>query len=241
VEVSRYFRLEGGSLGNDSAASVLAIQLGQWWRFLLAAIVCYGFAPRLLTLIISWFRLAHHLGHALSLLPGAAELLARMNSPLVSTAALEPEHAAVVEATPVSNLPDATDYELKCVVISWSGAADQSGDLTEQLSTLGIESQAFLAAGGVKSMQQDSATIESLDRSEPEGIAVIVKAWEPPLLELLDFIGSIRARSDHQLPIIVLLWGGDAPVTAQHRDTWQITLQQLRDPDLHVETLGPAT
>jgi hypothetical protein len=106
---------------------------------------------------------------------------------------------------------------------------------------MGIEPLAFLPAGGANSMDQDSETIASLENFDAEGVALIVKAWEPPLLELLDFIASIRASSDRQLPIIVLLWGGDYSVTAEHCDTWQVSLRQLKDPGLHVEALGFAT
>jgi hypothetical protein len=239
VEVSRYYRLEGGS--NSVAAPDLAVHLGQWWPFLLASIACYGFVPRLLTLTISWFRLHHHLRHALPLLPGAPELLARMNSPLISTAALQPEAAALFDSAAAPDVPETTDYDLKCVVIGWSGAGGLPAELAIQLQTKGIETLAFLPAGGVRSMDQDNATITTLHINEPDGVALIVKSWEPPLLELLDFIASIRAQSDHQLPIILLLWGGDSPVSAQQRDTWQVSLRPLKDPNLHVETLGHTT
>lgn len=239
VEASRYYRLEGGSLGNGAVAAALAVQLSQWWPFLLAAIVCYGFVPRLLTLVISWFRLRHHLRDALSLLPGAPELLARMNSPLISTAALQPEHAAPAEPTYEASVPGTAGYDLKCTVIGWSGAGGEQGVLAKQLQVLGIEAQAYLVAGGTRSTDQDGATITSLGNNISEGVVVIVKAWEPPLLELLDFVASIRAQCDRQSPIIVLLWGGDELVTEQHRDAWQVSLRHLKDPDLHLETLGP--
>ena len=65
IEISRYYRLEDGSLGASGAAPARAAQLGGWWPFLLAAIVCYGLLPRLLTLLVSWLRFRHHLSKAL--------------------------------------------------------------------------------------------------------------------------------------------------------------------------------
>ena len=238
VEISRYYRLEEGSLGNASTASELAVQLGQWWPFLITAIICYGLLPRLLTLFISWWRFRHHLDHALPRLSGSPELLARMNSPLISTSAPQPESVAEFDAGSGYGPSESASYALKCAVIDWSGSGVNSESAAKQLQTMGISCQDFLMAGGIRSTDQDNATIVSLCNLKPEGIAVIVKSWEPPLLEFLDFIQSIRAQCKRQQPIIILLWGGRDGVSGRDRETWQLTLRQLKDPDLHIEAMG---
>ena len=239
VEISRYYRLEEGSLGNASTASELAVQLGQWWPFLVTAIISYGLIPRLLTLLISWFRFRHHLAHALPRLPGSPELLARMNSPLISTSAPQPESVAEFDAGSGYGPSESGSYALKCAVIDWSGTGVNSESIAKQLQTMGISSQAFLMAGGTRTTDQDNATIVSLCKLKPEGVAVIVKSWEPPLLEFLDFIHSIREQCNRQQAIIILLWGGRDGVDRRDRETWQLTLRQLKDPDLHIEAMGP--
>jgi len=238
VEISRYYRLEEGSLGNAATASELALQLGQWWPFLITAIICYGLIPRLLTLFISWLRFHHHLAHALPRLPGSPELLARMNSPLISTSAPQPESVAEFDAGTGYSPSESGSYVLKCAVIDWSGSGVNSESAAKQLQTMGISCQDFLMAGGIRSTDQDNATIVSLCNLKPEGVAIIVKSWEPPLLEFLDFIQSIRAQCKRQQPIIILLWGGRDGVSGRDRETWQLTLRQLKDPDLHIEAMG---
>jgi hypothetical protein len=61
------------------------------------------------------------------------------------------------------------------------------------------------------------------------------------MLEFLDFMEGLRRRCGRQQPLIVLLCGDRNGVTERDRKTWQLTLQRLGDPDLHVEVLGPAS
>ena len=241
VEASRYYRLESGTLGGGQVLSpALAAQLGGWWPFLVAAIVCYGLLPRLLTLLISWYRLRHHLGRALPRLPGAPELLARMNSPLVSTVASRPEQALSAPAPQAAAAWQATAGDaVPCTVVGWSDSLDSREQFAPALQALGLEPRGWVSAGGARSIQQDRDTVAGLCRQAGDAVAVVARAWEPPLLEFLDFIQSVRERCDRRQPILVLLWGGQGSVTARDRDAWRLTLQRLRDPDLHVETLGP--
>jgi hypothetical protein len=50
----------------------------------------------------------------------------------------------------------------------------------------------------------------------------------------------MREQCNRQQPIIILLWGGRDGVDRRDRETWQLTLRQLKDPDLHIEAMGPA-
>ena len=238
VESSRYYRLEEGSLGDRATLSELAIRLGQWWPFLIAAIICYGLLPRMLTLIISWFRFRHHLSEALYRMPGATELLARMNSPLVSTSALQPETVAEIDAgIEPAGLATGSDT-VKCAVIDWSGAGNTREFASAQLRALGVEPLEFFRAGGSQSTTQDNDITVALCKLKPEGVAVVVKSWEPPLLEFLDFLRTLRQQCARRQPIIVLLWGDHESVPDRDRQTWHTTLRQLHDPDLHIEVLG---
>ena len=238
VAKSRYYRLEEGSLAGASGIPQLAVELGQWWPFLIAAVTAYGLLPRLLTLGISWFRFRHHLRRALCNLPGAPELLARMNSPLVSTMSTEPEHALSLSGGQAEVSSGEPHYSISCPIIVWSGACTDVDDMTGPLSAMGIEAQEFLQAGGRQTTEQDLELVESLCGRKPEGIGILVKAWEPPMLDFLDFIRGIRRQCGQQRPVIVLLWGGQEGVYTADRETWRLTLAQLHDPDLHVEITG---
>jgi hypothetical protein len=237
VEISRYYRLDEGSLTNGPGA---AARLGGWWPFLVAAVVCYGLLPRLVTLVFSWLRLRHHLGTALPRLPGAPELLARMNSPLISTAALGPESTAQMPSGN-GNLPTQTAaYRLQSAVVDWCSTVENRAQISAQLQAMGIEPLDFLNAGGARSTAEDKATVAALCNQSGDGVAVIAKAWEPPLLEFLDFLQELRAQCGRRRPLIVVLWGGPSGVSETDRQSWALTLRQLRDPDLHLETIGTA-
>ena len=193
-----------------------------------------------MTLGISWYRLRHHMRKALCNLPGAPELLARMNSPLVSTLAAEPEHAFRIAAGSAAGKPEASRYAVRCPVIDWSGACTAADGIAAALAAMGIEALEFLRAGGRQTTEQDQELVVSLCRARPEAVCILVKAWEPPMLDLLDFVRGIREQCGRKKPLIVLLWGGADGVTAADRETWQLTLGQLADPDLHVESVGQA-
>ena len=231
VEASRFYRLDGAATAQQAAV------LGGWWPFLVAAIVCYGLLPRLLTLLISWQRLYHHLRHALTRLPGAPEVLARMNSPLVSTAALRPEPAPEVDADALPAREHATGPKTACTLVAWSGSITDLAPLRARLLELGIEPLDLVHAGGAQRMEQDQAVLGALCRSRDQGVALVVKAWEPPLLEFVDFVQQVRDRCTRGQPVIVLLWGGEAAVDQRDIEVWQLTLRPLKDPDLHVEAI----
>jgi hypothetical protein len=62
-------------------------------------------------------------------------------------------------------------------------------------------------------------------------------AWEPPLLELLDFLAELRRRVGTAASIVV------APVPERAREvstveleTWMRAMGRLADPHLYVET-----
>lgn len=237
VEASRFYRLETGGYGSSGTTAEQAALLGAWWPFLVAAVLCYGLLPRLATLLVSWQRFHRHLGHALVRLPGAPELLARMNTPLVSTAAPQPEPAPAAEVDFIPPREHATGAKTRCTLVSWAGSVAEADDLDHRLSALGIDAVERLHAGGAQSTEEDEAAIARLCPQRDQGVAVVVKAWEPPLLEIVDFLQQVRARCTRGQAIIVLLWGGEDPVSDSDAEVWRLTLRQLKDPDLHIEAI----
>ena len=164
----------------------------------------------------------------------------RYRSPLVSTAALQPETAAEIPFASREAVAESTRYGLKCAVVDWSGSGIDADTMAGRLGAMGIEQQKLFAAGGTCSTQQDSDTVASLCALRPEGIVVVAKSWEPPLLEFLDFLRAIRERCDGPQPLIVLLWGGADGVADADIETWRVTLRQLENPDLHLEVMDAA-
>ena len=85
IKQTRYFRAHHSALPPD----VHAEALGRWWPFLLAAMLTYGLLPRVLALIMCLWRQHLALRWCLVHTPGAADVLDRMNSPVVETAATD--------------------------------------------------------------------------------------------------------------------------------------------------------
>ncbi len=239
IDASRYYRLHSG--GFAQLPPLPAAQLGAWWSFLFVALVSYGLLPRLVTLAISWLRLRVHLARALTHLPGAAELLARMNSPLVTTVSPHPSTppGGVVAPDGLPS-PHRDSAAIACPVIGWSGTHVQREALTPRLRSLGIEPLDWLEAGGGRTLQEDQALVASLCQGQEPGVAVVVRAWEPPLLEFSDFLRDLRRQCQARQAIVVVLWGGAQPVVERDQEAWRHALRQLDDPDLHVEALGVA-
>lgn len=238
VESSRFFRFDEGTLASGGAPGANPAFLGDWWLFLVAAVACYGLLPRLVTLTLSWLRLRHHLGQALARLPDSAELLARMNTPLVSTTATEPEPSRLPGHAGERTLPVVTHRRLRCPVVDWSGAAGALPDIESELKLAGIEATGFHAAGGARTTTEDDTVLASLCDRGNDAIGVLVKSWEPPLLEFLDFLRGLRSRCGQSAAIVVLLRGDRHGVAPGDLETWRITLRRLGDPGLQVEPLA---
>ena len=80
IRNTRYFRAHHRAVPPD----VHAEELGRWWPFVLAAMLTYGVVPRLLALMIGLWRQHVALRWCLVHMPGAAEVLDRLNSPLIA-------------------------------------------------------------------------------------------------------------------------------------------------------------
>ncbi|MEM9882733.1 MAG: DUF2868 domain-containing protein [Planctomycetota bacterium] len=167
VESTQAFRAEGFELPAEAAESA------RWWPFVVGCMVVYGVGPRVVTLGMARWYLGRATRRAVAGTPGVERVLARMTSAVVRTsngedevAAVVPDGAAVVR--PASGSPAA--------VVCWAGA-DGPTDA--------------LRAGGGRTLDEDRAVIESVSQAEG-AVQVRVRAWEPPVLEVLDFLRDLR-------------------------------------------------
>jgi hypothetical protein len=227
VAESQFFRLEGnGGLATGRA-------LAAWWPFTLLTIVTYGLLPRLALLVLATARL-RAAGRALLLDdPRVTALVDRMAAPAVETAAAE--HAEIAAAP----APDAAAYREitgSARAVIWEGCVSAETARVHARSRLGLELGAIVEAGGTPALGADRQALDSLAAGKHGAVVVFTPAWEPPLLELLDFLSELRRRVGTEHSIVVApVADGDRAVTSLEHDTWARTMGRLRDPRLYVE------
>ena len=100
---------------------------------------------------------------------------------------------------------------------------------------LGLNVHSTTAAGG-GSLADDRETLAALTRST-NPVVVLVPAWEPPLLEFVDFLGLLRRAAGTDASIIVMPVGENGePPAASERETWSRAVARSGDSRAYVET-----
>ncbi|MEO1235421.1 MAG: DUF2868 domain-containing protein [Planctomycetota bacterium] len=192
-------------------------EAARWWPFVVMCIAGYGVLPRLVTLGWSRWRLSAAVGQAVRWTPGADAVVDRLTARAVETRGAE--HESVVEAKSETVNVEPSEPIPGGAMVRWADAP------VEVWSGVAVVSD----AGGGRSLDDDRRAIEAVRQSEGT-VSVVVKGWEPPVLELLDFLRDLRAA----------LGGGRAitvtPIGDGDLDVWRQQLGTLGDPWL---TLTP--
>lgn len=183
IAATRWFR--AGQGGGPTAPPAL---LGQWWPFLAAALAVYGLLPRIASAALASMLLRRATGRAFVGLPAARALLARIGAAEVDTRAPTPE-----PAPPPPEAPRRLEAPVPVVggceaVVSWSAVPVPDLVLADLL-----DADRVLHAGGARTVAEDEAVLDALADGAGR-VVVVTKAWEPPLLELRDFVDALVAR-----------------------------------------------
>jgi hypothetical protein len=242
IESTRYFRLQEGSF----PSAVSPVGLGGWWPFLILCMAVYGLLPRAITWFVARQRLGTALRRSFLNLPGTGDVLARLNSELVETGAEGHESSVLELEGGTRGAETAIDLAgQSVVVIDWSDSVIDEERSRNWLSEgAGLTATSWHAAGGVLAPEQDQATIAAVaERSRANNVLVLVKAWEPPMAELLDFLGELRATITRDRLILVTPVGQSASGSAHiadpdDLDVWRRTIGRAGDPWLRVLQLG---
>ena len=89
-------------------------------------------------------------------------------------------------------------------------------------------------AGGARSVEHDRVVVDALANSTTP-VVVSVKAWEPPLAELADFLQDVRRVSDDARALIVVPVAAEGgAVSAEDVAIWRERLARIGDPWLSV-------
>jgi hypothetical protein len=230
VEQSQFFRLErGGTLPAGASRALTA-----WWPFTVLAILTYGLLPRLALLALAAVRLRAATAALLLDDPGVTALLDRMGSPEIATAAAEhgeaPDEGVGRASTTHPAITGAAD------AVIWEGGIAVDAARPYARERLGVDVETIVEAGGGRALSADRAALERIGSNGPRTILVFTPAWEPPLLELLDFLRELRRVVGDAASIVVTpVPDAIRAVTDVERDTWTRAMARLRDPRLYVE------
>jgi len=160
-------------------------------------------------------------------------LLDRMASPAVETAAAEHGEQAAPPSSDAVAYREATG---RARAVIWEGCSSAAAARAHARSRLGLELDAVVEAGGSRTLGADRQALDAISSTEPSTVVVFTPAWEPPLLELLDFLGELRRRVGLEHSIVVAPIADEArTVTGVEHETWARAVGRLRDPKLYVE------
>jgi hypothetical protein len=231
IKQSRYYRVAGGSVSRTEAA-----QLGNWWRFVALAIAVYGLLPRVVTLGIARSRLRAATRAAVMAEPGLSAVLRRLHRSQIETRALEPETIGGSGLVSAGERAPPTLSDHIRAVINWSGVP-----ASNEIFAATFPGARVYEAGGAATVQADAALAHELGAMADRGDAVIVvKAWEPPLMEFIDFLNTLRvARKRDGAMTFVLPVGLDhtenlGAATPEQFKLWRDKLAAIGDPRLRV-------
>lgn len=261
VEATRHFR----AAPVPHVHVVDPVVYGGWWPFLVAALVTYGVLPRLAAIAMLGLLLARAGERAMQRTPGVDRLLDRLRTPQVETRAETPE--GEVGRASVDRVPERAPGEVLGGALAASAAgrsgpppllvewAEAAGGV-DPAARVGTGEAIVLAAGGRRSLEQDAEAVARC-AAEPGPVGVLVRAYEPPLLELLDLLVDLRRAvgPDRELAVLLIEGHTGGPIEghpggafegragslvegrARDRDAWRRKLRTLGDPGIVVAAI----
>jgi len=241
VEQSRFFRLE------DRSQQANAKLFGLWWPFVGMCLLVYGLLPRILTYLFSYFSFEKKLKKTSLIVPGVTDVLARMDSKAIS---LSQPDTQVQETEDIKGLPlDALSVKENTIAINWSQAVAKIEAALEKILPGSFDLVlADFNAGGLSSPEQDLEIISQIEKvKEKEEILIVVKSWEPPLGEFLDFLKMLRASlgSGKNIGVVPIGYeksqnGTMHEVKEMHAQAWSLALSKVEDPWLRLYKVNPS-
>lgn len=218
IEQSRYFRLE------QETRELSAVTLTPWWRFLALCIATYGVLPRASAFVLASLRARAAERAMLFAHPEVRALLDRLDAPEIAAGATSAEHAAAV---PDAVAPLFDGHAQGDVIVIWNDAIARTALPADAL---------VIEAGGERSPGDDREALQGIPAALNGIVRVVTKAWEPPLLELHDYLAALRARIGAGASIVVQPCGeGQATPEPQDLAVWRASLARLDDPGIYVQ------
>ena len=224
---SRFFRAAETTLTSRQAA-----RLGAWWPFIIMTLLVYGLLPRGLTFMVARARLNAACRLTLSALPGLSSVLHRLHQARVQTTSDEPEERPTTAPQPDGPPIDRFASGRIGITINWSDVPVTPDANEQTFGPLPVH-----VAGGSAPVDNDRQLAETIAAELPPdtGVALLVKAWEPPLMELVDFLRLLRNALPDRTPIMVFPLGVEAEDaltggTPDQSAVWRRKIDSIGDP-----------
>jgi len=185
IEQSQYFRL-GDKLSQEMINN--ASKLAEWWKFLLFSTLFYAIVRRLVVYVLASFGLKRAIKKSFLTLDGVERLLTDMNEPIISTHAPKNEQQFIQKNSEYEQKIDTLDASYD-FVLGWAIPKNSLVVIADSMSVL---SPRFFEVGGGNTFEEDNEVI-NLSHGE---ILLYVKAWEPPIMDFMDFLESLLGSAD---------------------------------------------
>jgi len=230
--------------GNQPTAGVAtttgAVDHQSWWPFLVLSMLVYGLLPRVMSTVLANRRLKKEISQSMLNQPGVSTLLDRLQAKAIVTQAQTPEAPTHQLDHHDLSTADSTILAGKAIVINWSNVPVSDETLAHHVQmTLMTNVEKLTYAGGGHSIEQDNQLIASFQMDYADSlptIVVVVKSWETPMLEFLDFLGDVRQAIGEHPAIVVLAVNAEnnaiTEAAAEHLSIWSERLQTIGDSQL---------
>ena len=186
VEASRFYRLGGGAVTSGPAI------LGAWWPFVMGSLLIWGLLPRLLMVMLCYWRARQATYRLLIDHREVQAVLDRMATPLLGLG----ETTEGVPAPAARDIPVGDVAQLSgSTVVVWNQAVD--ADYPANWADRGVWLSSRMSAQEVRLSLHKAA--EPIRRC-----VLLVKAWEPPTLEVLDLVELLLSELDDAGRIVVV-------------------------------------
>jgi hypothetical protein len=155
-------------------------------------------------------------------------------APLIETAAAQHEEASPPEIGLATSAHRPMTGSARALI--WEGGLPTDAARVYARRHLGLEVVDIVEAGAGR-LAADRAALDHLELDRSQTLIVFTPAWEPPLLELRDFLAELRQRVGPGVSIVVApVPDGPRAVTEVERAMWRRAVAQLADPRTYLET-----
>jgi hypothetical protein len=218
IEQSQYFRL-GEKLNEKMIAH--ASQLGEWWKFLAFSTLFYAIFLRIIMFFLVSYGFNQAMKRSLLTLKGTTKLLREINEPIISTHGSKKENTFIPNEESYTQTVNRLDASYDCI----HGWAIPHNKLLLLGDSMQVIAPNYFAVGGTNSFEEDT---EVISRSQGE-VLLFVKAWEPPTMDFVDYLGDLTGKVDKVVVMPVGTKENAYEAATREIDVWENKLSLLHN------------